>query len=199
MSRRPISPASCRRSPRTGFAGGNVTIPHKEAAFALRRPARRGGRADRRGQHALARGRQALRRQHRRLRLCRQSRRARAGLGQAPGVRSCSAPAARRAPSSMRCKQRGFADIRIVNRTVDARRGTCRSFRRRRLGASASMPCRSCSATPTCWSTRPRSACTATASLPVDPAMLPAHAHRHRHRLRAAGDAAACRRARGAG
>ena len=57
MSRRRISQTFSRPGRQRGYAGGNVTIPHKEAAFALCRPARRGRRGDRRRQHALARGR----------------------------------------------------------------------------------------------------------------------------------------------
>ena len=65
----------------SGYVGGNVTLPHKEAAF---RACRRHD-ADRRGASEAANtlwleGGATLRRQHRRLRLPRQSRRARAGL-----------------------------------------------------------------------------------------------------------------------
>ena len=65
-----VAPEDFRRASRprlreSGFAGGNVTIPHKEAAFAAVAPPRRGSRHDRRRQHALARGRRTGRRQHR--------------------------------------------------------------------------------------------------------------------------------------
>ena len=89
---------------------------------------------------------------------------------------SCSAPAARRARSSMALKQRGVGDIRIVNRTLERAVELAASFRRRRFGASASTPCRNCLATPACWSTPRRSACMAIATLPADPDLLPARA-----------------------
>ena len=57
--RRPISATSSRSCQNRGFAGGNVTIPHKEAAFRRGRRPRRGRRNDRRRQHAVARGRRS--------------------------------------------------------------------------------------------------------------------------------------------
>ena len=71
----------------SGFVGCNVTVPHKEAAFAAVAPTRGGGGSDRRGQHDLARRRQARRHQHRRLRLPRQSR------SEAPGWDANAGPA----------------------------------------------------------------------------------------------------------
>ena len=62
MSESMCAPARFPRLPaiasaEQGFAGGNVTIPHKEAAFAAVDRRDRAGRAGQGGQHALARGR----------------------------------------------------------------------------------------------------------------------------------------------
>ena len=66
----------------TGFAGANVTLPHKEAALRLADARRCGGDGDRRRQYAVAgRRRQAPCEQHRRLRLHDQSRRSRRRAG----------------------------------------------------------------------------------------------------------------------
>ena len=103
-TRRSTSPrtrfeARVRAMPGEGFAGANVTVPHKEAALALADELSRDGARDRRRQHARLRRRRDPRRQHRRRRpAARRCRPRRAASG-----RWCSAPAAPPGPSSGRC------------------------------------------------------------------------------------------------
>ena len=81
-----------------GYIGGNVTVPHKQAALALSEPDERAQRGRRR-QYAVVRRRHAALDQYRRRRLPRQSRRRHAGLGpRAWKPPRCWAPAAARAP-----------------------------------------------------------------------------------------------------
>ena len=85
-----------------GYVGGNVTLPHKEAAFracAVTTPVARRLEA---ANTLWLEGGRAPRRQHRRLRLYRQSRRPRARNGERDRPRWSSAPAAPRAPSCRR-------------------------------------------------------------------------------------------------
>ena len=153
-----------------GFRGGNVTIPHKEAAFRL---------ADATTERA------------RRLaavntlwiedgrvhgdntdvdRLPRQPGGRRSAHG-APASRSCSAPAARRGASSRACSS--AASRRSSSRTAPtARHRSSRPSRRagsrRRRGAIS----RRCSRKPTSSSTRPRSAWPGQPALDIDLAGL---------------------------
>ena len=134
-SRRP-----CARCPAPGFAGANVTIPHKEAALALADDADRRGARDRRGQHAhLRRRRRDPRRQHRRAGPARRARRG----GPRRDARWCSARAAARAPSCGRCCDAGAAEVLVWNRTPE---------RAAELGAEVRPPADP-SPRPTCWST----------------------------------------------
>ena len=74
-SRPSCSPRPCARCAAPGFAGANVTIPHKEAALALADEATDARARDRRGEHAdLRRRRRDPRRQHRRARAARRAR-----------------------------------------------------------------------------------------------------------------------------
>ena len=78
-----------RAMPGEGFAGANVTVPHKGAALALADDALGDRARDRRRQHAELRRRRDPRRQHRRRRparaRCRSRRRARGRWCSAPG------------------------------------------------------------------------------------------------------------------
>ncbi len=82
-SRRRISTRCSAACAKRGFAGGNVTMPHKEAAFAAVRSATCGApRCSAPPTRFGSRTATRLRRQHRRRRLYRQSRRRRTGLGE---------------------------------------------------------------------------------------------------------------------
>ena len=114
---------------RNGFAGGNVTIPHKEAAFAA--AIRRDEAAEKIGavntlwfeDGVLCGGNTDARW------LCGQPRRARAGLAKAGAAVVLGAGGAARAVIQA-LKERGFTDIRVVNRTV------CASDRAGRTGSA---------------------------------------------------------------
>ena len=103
--------------PEEGFAGANVTVPHKGAALALADVALRDGARDRRRQHAQLRRRRDPRRQHRRARAAGgAARRRRRGSG-----RWCWARAAPRARWSGRCFARGPRSMSGTARTLRAR------------------------------------------------------------------------------
>ena len=145
-SRRRILPASSAACRHNGFRGGNVTIPHKEAAFALADRRDEAADADRRGQHAVVRGRRPVGRQHRRPWLCRQSRRTRAGLG---GTRrGRRARRRRRGAGGHPCAASSAASATSASSTARVARAQelARPFRRRRFGASAWRRPANCSA-----------------------------------------------------
>ena len=107
--RLPVPPALFAETTRAlgaaGFAGANVTIPHKEAALALADETSERARADRRGEHAELRRRRGDPRglEHRRPGPARGAR-DRRPRGSA---RRCSARAAARVPRSGRSSMRG--------------------------------------------------------------------------------------------
>ena len=98
-SRRSSSRTRVRAMAGEGFAGANVTVPHKGAALALADELLRDRARDRRRQHAGLRGRRDPRRQHRRRRPAERAARPR----RSGNARWCSAPAARPEPSSGPC------------------------------------------------------------------------------------------------
>ena len=148
--------------PDSGFVGCNVTVPHKEAAFAA--VARREAAAEETGalNTVWIEGRQARRHQHRPRRLPRQSRRrgVRAGMPKAgPAVVLGAGGAARAIVWAL--LSRGFAPVHVVNRTPAARRGARRPLRPAVSFAGwAALP-QPASPARASWSTPPRSACTA--------------------------------------
>ena len=94
-----------------GLEGCNVTAPHKEAAFEAARLARSVGGSRRRGEHAVARWRQGLRAANTdTYGFMTHLEPVGARMGQRRTRRSrCSAPAERRAPSSMDFSRRASA------------------------------------------------------------------------------------------
>ena len=92
-----------RALPASGYAGANVTIPHKLAARDAGRRAEPGRRGHRRGQHAELRRRSHQGRQHRRRRAARRARRSRWRAG----ARSCSGPGAPAGPPSWALREAG--------------------------------------------------------------------------------------------
>ena len=135
-SRPSCSPRRCARCRRPGFAGANVTIPHKEAALALADDGDRRRARDRRREHAhLRRRRHDPRRQHRR-----------AGPASPrsatvpPSARSSSARAARPARRSGRSARRASTSP-CTNRTRERAEGLGARGRRRAESA------RTCSST----------------------------------------------------
>ena len=160
------------------------------------RPPRRGGRSDRRGQHAVVRGRRALGGNTDAYGFAANLDEYAPGwAGNGPAVVLGAGGAARAVIHAL--VERGVSDIRIVNRTLRARR---------------SWPTASAPASPrTAWK-RPAELLAdagllvnttslgmhGNEALAADPAGSARPCHRHRHRLRAAGDAACSpRRAQG--
>ena len=126
--------SSSRRSAANGFAGGNVTIPHKEAAFAAGRAPRRGGRKIGAVNTLWFEDGVLVGRQHRRRWLCRQSRRACAGLGDER--RGRRARRRRRGARGHPCAEAAWRRRHPHRQPhARARAGTGRSLRRRRFGA----------------------------------------------------------------
>ena len=148
-------PAAIRGLMLAGFAGVNVTIPHKVAAFAicddggLLRPPRR------RCEHDGVRERPDRRQQHRRLGLPGKPPRARRRSGRRSGL-DPRAPADRRARSRRCCWNSAFGSPWPTAPAPAPRlwRMTLPGLTRDRLGGSAITPC----PTTRCWSTRRRSA-----------------------------------------
>ena len=87
----------------------------------------------------------------------------------------------------------GAPEVRIFNRTRDARRRRRPPFRRARRSPTTGATASTARATPACWSTPPRSAWRHAAALDMPLAQLDRCLRRRRHRLRAARDAAARR------
>ena len=198
--KRPVQPeeavAFLRGMRAEGLAGCNVTIPHKEAAFAVAAEKKPAARAMGAANTLWFEGDRLVGRQHRRHRLHERISSLtvpRFDAREAP--LPCSAPAGRPAPSSMPFLEAGAPEVRVFNRTrarADAVAG--------HFGARVK---------PYDWSDRVDRSRDASmlvnatslgmkggAALDMPLAQLDEGVHRRRSRLRAAGDAAGCRRAR---
>ncbi len=150
---------SCAACATQGFAGCNVTLPHKEAAFAVVDETRPAARAAGCRQHALVRGRQADRRQHRQRRLHEQPARSACPVlaSQGSTVSVLGAGGAARG-IVFALLEAGVGEVRLFNRTRARADAVAAYFgakvKAHRLAASAP----SARATWRCWSTPPRSA-----------------------------------------
>ena len=166
-----VAPADIRQFFSTlgakGFAGGNVTIPHKEAAYAA--VGRRDEAAEKIGAVNTLWFEDGV--------LCGGNTDAEgfaANLdGRAPGWANSGAAVVLGAGGAARAvihalKQRGFSDIRVVNRTVSRAAELAGRFG---LGVSAHRSRRraNCLAMPACWSTPRRSGYTAMRNWPSIP------------------------------
>ena len=144
---------------RHGFVGANVTIPHKERALALIEAGRTGARGRRR-QYAVVRERRIAFDQHRHRRLHQQSRRLRARVGRR---RRCAGAGRRRCVARGRVRLARARHQARASGEPHARTGARAggSIRRRRRSGAMGCDRRTDCRAQTCWSTRPRSACTA--------------------------------------
>ena len=185
--------AALKALPALGFAGVNLTVPHKEAALGLVDRSSDEARRHRRGEYRGGRRRRAARRQqYRRLRLSGASE----SMPRRDGARStappwCWALAAPRARLRRRCWMRACRSFAWSIAPLARGRGTGGSLRQRRARCLARCAPRR-SRMPGCWSTARRWAWWPAGA--GDRRSTTCRARpRLRHRLCAAGDAASGR------
>ena len=91
-------------------------------------------------------------------------------------LRRCSAPAARRARSCLRCSTRGVAEIRSSTARAARAEALAERFGPRVTAIGWRRACRDARARPICWSTPRRSACLASRRSTLDLGALPTDA-----------------------